>query len=88
MNYFIYIILVIILLFNVWMFLNFIKWIEMLYDRVQKPQCHYCGCETEIEFICEKCDEFYCEKCSSTFNQFTQIDYNCCQSCANAKNEY
>lgn len=47
--------------------------------------CHVCG-KTEGElYECEICGELYCESHSSTYNQFTQIDYNCCKPCSESK---
>lgn len=42
--------------------------------------CYICGKETDL--ICKKCDEPYCENHASVYNQFTQIDYDCCSKCA------
>ena len=44
-------------------------------------KCHICKSKTSEEYVCEICDEYYCEECSSTYNQFSQIDYNCCEYC-------
>ena len=44
-------------------------------------KCHICSGKTDEEWVCEICDEYYCENCSSTYNQFSQIDYNCCRNC-------
>lgn len=44
--------------------------------------CHICGQPSESDNICERCDEYYCEKHKAHYNQFTQIDYNCCSECA------
>lgn len=45
--------------------------------------CHICGQPTE--FICKVCERPYCENHQANFNQFTQIDYNCCSDCADSK---
>ena len=37
--------------------------------------------------ICKRCENLYCEDCSSTYNQFSQIDYNCCSTCAETRIE-
>jgi len=42
--------------------------------------CHVCGQPTDL--ICEKCDEPYCEKHKVVYDQFNQIDYDCCSECA------
>ena len=31
--------------------------------------------------VCQICALPYCEKHSSVYNQFSQIDYNCCSNC-------
>lgn len=41
--------------------------------------CHICG--QPAEFECEKCGESYCDNCGVTYNQFSQIDYDCCKEC-------
>ena len=47
--------------------------------------CHICG--KPAEYICRNCDECFCDDCGATYNQFTQIDYDCCKSCEqNIKN--
>lgn len=51
--------------------------------KKMEPHCHLCGKETEIDFVCEKCEEFYCEDCSAKYTIHTQIDYSCCESCSN-----
>lgn len=48
-------------------------------------KCNCCGkneAETEI-FECERCGEQMCSDCQAPFNQFSQIDYNCCTDCYN-----
>lgn len=42
--------------------------------------CHVCGQPTEL--ICEVCEKPYCEKHSAKYDQFTQIDFDCCSECA------
>jgi hypothetical protein len=44
--------------------------------------CHICGKPTTKYYECVICSEFYCDDCAARYNQFTQIDYNCCSSCA------
>ena len=46
------------------------------------PKCCVCGKEVSGELECKLCEEPYCEDCGATYNQFTQIDYNCCKTCA------
>jgi len=45
--------------------------------------CARCSKNTNELFMCEKCQEDVCDKCLATYNQFTQIDFNCCKPCAN-----
>jgi len=45
-------------------------------------KCCVCGKEVSGELECKLCEEPYCEDCGATYNQFTQIDYNCCKTCA------
>lgn len=46
---------------------------------MKEHECHICGRETDL--ICEKCDRPYCEDCRAKYDQFTQIDYDCCFMC-------
>lgn len=48
----------------------------------QKLECYVCSNTNKELNECEKCNGLYCEKCSSVFDQFSQIDYNCCENCA------
>lgn len=48
--------------------------------------CHICGGKSN--FTCERCDEYMCENCQAPYNQFSQIDYNCCDSCYNTHRNY
>ena len=41
--------------------------------------CHICG--QPAEYICCDCDKYFCDDCGATYNQFTQIDYDCCKAC-------
>lgn len=55
-------------------------------------ECNQCGTdETEVEILeCERCGDYYCNDaiCGSSFNQHTQIDYNCCEPCSNRNYSY
>ena len=42
-------------------------------------KCDNTKCETHE---CGRCNEYYCEDCNAEFNQFSQINYNCCYSCS------
>jgi len=53
----------------------------------QKKECHICGNSNSELTECERCEELYCESCPATYNQFSQIDYNCCESCGNRNYE-
>ena len=48
---------------------------------IKECKCHICKSNTSEEYVCEICEEYYCEECSSTYNQFSQIDFNCCKEC-------
>jgi hypothetical protein len=45
--------------------------------------CHICGQPAEYE--CKICGEFHCEKCQAKYDQFTQIDFDCCSQCADSR---
>ena len=49
----------------------------------QYEVCHICGQISDV--ICADCDEYICPDCSAHYNQFTQIDYDCCKRCGEAK---
>lgn len=48
-------------------------------------ECHICtNTEEESEiYICERCNNYFCDECSSSYDIFSQIDYSCCERCAN-----
>jgi hypothetical protein len=48
-------------------------------------ECRCCtNKETDEEMhLCKRCEQEYCVDCQAGFNQFSQIDYNCCQDCEN-----
>lgn len=52
-------------------------------------ECHICiNTENDTKlYECEKCGELYCYKCSASFTIHSQIDYNCCEQCANTSYE-
>ena len=61
---------------------TFLEWLTAVGIKV-------CKSNTSEEYVCEICDEYYCEECSSTYNQFSQIDYNCCEYCQESvENKY
>ncbi|EJL66291.1 ASCH domain-containing protein [Flavobacterium sp. CF136] len=46
-----------------------------------------CRCCTNNEadeelHVCERCEQEFCSYCQAPYNQFSQIDYNCCNYCA------
>ena len=45
--------------------------------------CERCEKDCKEVFLCERCEMMICHNCSASYNQFTQIDYNCCKTCAN-----
>lgn len=47
--------------------------------------CHICGQPADL--ICSKCGEYFCSKHSVMYNQFTQIDYDCCKNCEPEKDQ-
>ncbi|MBC7750067.1 MAG: ASCH domain-containing protein [Methylotenera sp.] len=47
----------------------------------QVESCYVCN-NTEEVHVCQKCDNFYCQDHASKYNQFTQIDYDCCENCS------
>ena len=66
---------------------TFLEWLTAV--GIKEYKCHICKSKTSEEYVCEICDEYYCEECSSTYNQFSQIDYNCCEYCQEAvENKY
>lgn len=48
-------------------------------------QCAVCGNDTE--YTCRDCGVPICEDHQAVYNQFTQIDYDCCVDCAENKRE-
>jgi hypothetical protein len=49
-------------------------------DIENDGECFLCK-EIKDLNICEKCERYYCEEHSSKYNQFSQIDYDCCCEC-------
>jgi hypothetical protein len=47
-------------------------------------RCSVCGNKSDELYRCERCDELYCDNCHLVYNQFTQIDYNCCRTCGDS----
>lgn len=44
--------------------------------------CKVCKEHSTELYTCERCDELFCSNCQTEYNQFSQIDYNCCKTCA------
>ncbi len=51
----------------------------------KKLFCSRCEKDAIELFECQRCTENVCDKCLAEYNQFTQIDYDCCKSCAKGK---
>lgn len=49
--------------------------------------CEKCQKEVSETFMCEQCEAMICDACQATYNQFSQIDFNCCQQCADSSDE-
>lgn len=49
---------------------------------MQNPICERCENTVKEVFMCERCESLICDNCAAVYNQFTQIDYNCCKTCA------
>lgn len=49
--------------------------------------CERCEKTVSEVYECEICNMMICDSCTATYNQFTQIDFNCCKSCANRREE-
>lgn len=52
-----------------------------------KKRCYDCATTKGELSECERCGAVFCEKHSSVYNQFSQIDYNCCLSCSETRDE-
>lgn len=50
-------------------------------------KCEVCGKESDDLYECEKCLKMICHDCQAAYNQFTQIDFNCCKLCAETNPE-
>lgn len=47
--------------------------------------CEKCNQKAGELYMCEICEEMYCYNCRASYNQFSQIDFNCCDSCAKSR---
>ena len=50
--------------------------------------CESCGNETSEIYPCERCGALMGSCCQAAYTQFSQIDFNCCKSCAETKDDY
>jgi len=45
-------------------------------------KCHICDEEDVELFECKICQELYCSDCSAEFTYHNQLDFDCCENCA------
>lgn len=56
---------------------------------MEELKCNCCNKIATELFECTKCNNDFCEGCQAEYNQFTQIDYDCCTDCATSiRSEY
>jgi len=59
------------------------------YDKENGKVCERCEKSVSELYMCEKCELNICDDCFASYNQFTQIDFDCCRRCANsAENDF
>lgn len=51
------------------------------------PVCERCEDYTSETYECERCSMMIGSCCQAQYNQFSQIDYNCCKGCAEINND-
>jgi len=44
--------------------------------------CSVCGAEHKHLVVCQRCENKHCNDCQAVYNQHTQIDFDCCKTCA------
>lgn len=49
--------------------------------------CERCEKDAKELFECEICNMMICENCQAVYDVFTQIDFNCCKSCASRNDD-
>lgn len=49
----------------------------------KKYYCERCDEQSNKLIECERCQQRVCEYCLVVYDQFNQIDFNCCNSCNN-----
>lgn len=47
--------------------------------------CKVCKIESEDLLVCRQCEGDFCDDCGAEYNQFTQVDYDCCKECVENK---
>ena len=55
------------------------------YDAIiakAKAICSVCGGEGLKLVKCLRCENNHCDNCQAVYNQHTQIDFDCCKTCA------
>jgi len=45
--------------------------------------CHVCGQPADL--ICQECERPFCDNHSAVYDQFNQIDFDCCSECAETR---
>lgn len=55
---------------------------KQIKEEEDESVCESCGKPDTDLHQCEGCDQLIGYCCQATYDQFTQIDYNCCKSCA------
>lgn len=64
---------------------------KKLYDNIVKKAmgiCSVCGADDGRELLtCMRCENHHCINCQAVYDQFTQIDFDCCKTCASAYEE-
>lgn len=55
--------------------------------RKHIKDCERCQKECDEVFECEICETMICADCQAVYNQFSQIDFNCCKSCEEYNSE-
>jgi protein-arginine kinase activator protein McsA len=51
-------------------------------EQIKPETCEVCGGKDDYLYECDRCERVMCHDCQTPYNQFTQIDYNCCNDCA------
>lgn len=53
----------------------------------REVECNECkkALSEQDALMCQRCNNYVCIDCQPIYNKFTQIDYDCCLTCANTK---